>query len=453
MRRRRATRARAGWRSTVTTRYGSPSTTRTRSRCSITIPERSASGRFRRRTQAPTTSRSIFTGRSGSTSSPRTRSSASIPQPPNSPSSPCRGWIPRCGKSPSTSPERYGCRNTRTAGWCGSWSGDEFPGAARLSKKNGHPKVPVVGIGPETLSHGAPGAAPPVAEAAVREGDEPCCGGAAVAAPIAGTLLGSRRRHFLRRGVCLVTRKQCLAEELNAAFGRQHDAHLHAIGGRVALDDLHGDLRMHVVVVRVLAEPLGGLRAHLDARTAPVRLEAGEDLARDVPGNSLDGEARRGDCLGERALGVDVPQPVGQRLHVPQHRLVAFGQVEHLFPLQAEAHSHPDPMLGMGLFDADIVDQERTRVIILDLDQRFGEELGKSMDERINLQYPSLHLGNRELCGGYAPRPVSVQEAIPIRLDVTVQRIHPLGVSGHFMHRSHSLLLDVVITEMDGAWY
>jgi len=84
-------------------------------------------------------------------------------------------------------------------------------------------------------------------------------------------------------------------------------------------------------------------------------------------------------------------------------------------------------VLGVGLFDADIVDQERTRVIVLDLDQGLGKELGKSMDERIDLEYPSLHLGNRELCGGYAPRPVSVQEPIPIRLDVTVQRIHHWG--------------------------
>jgi len=55
-------------------------------------------------------------------------------------------------------------------------------------------------------------------------------------------------------------------------------------------------------------------------------------------------------------------------------------------------------MLGVGLFDADIVDEERTRVIILDLDQCLGKELGKSVDERISLQYPSLHLGDRELC-------------------------------------------------------
>src|SRR5260221_10994940 len=75
-------------------------------------------------------------------------------------------------------------------------------------KKNGHPKVPVVGIGPKTLSHGAPGAAPPVAEAAVREGDEPCCGGAAVAAPIAGTLLRSPRPHLPPPGGLLGNRQQ-----------------------------------------------------------------------------------------------------------------------------------------------------------------------------------------------------------------------------------------------------
>ena len=158
---------------------------------------------------------------------------------------------------------------------------------------------------------------------------------------------------------------------------------------------------------------------------------------RDVPGDALDGEARRCHRLGKRALGVDVPQPVGQGLHVPQHRPVAFGEIEHLFPLQAEAHSHPDPVLGVGFLDADIVDQERTRVIVLDLDQGLGKELGKSVDERINLEYPSLHLRDRQLGGGHASRPVSIQEPVPIGLDVTVQRIHPLGVSGQLIHRSH----------------
>src|SRR6266705_4496119 len=171
---------------------------------------------------------------------------------------------------------------------------------ARAQKKTGTRRCPLSASDRKLLSHFAPGATAAGAEAAIRKGDEPC-GGAAIAAPIGGTLVGSRRRTCLRRGVCLVTRKQCLAEELNAALGRQHDAHLRAFGGRIALDDLHRNLRMHVVVVRVLTEPLGGLRAHVDTLSAPVRLEAGAYFARDVPGNAFDREARRGNRLGERA--------------------------------------------------------------------------------------------------------------------------------------------------------
>src|SRR5216117_537686 len=136
-------------------------------------------------------------------------------------------------------------------------------------------------MGPEILMHCAPGAAAAVAEAAVREGDE-LRGGAAVAAPIAGALVGTRRRQLIRRRVGLMSRLQRLVEELNAALGREHDAHLRALGGRIALDDLHRDLGMHVVVVRVLTEPLGGLRAHLDARTTLVGLDGGEYLVREV---------------------------------------------------------------------------------------------------------------------------------------------------------------------------
>src|SRR5207248_1986426 len=83
---------------------------------------------------------------------------------------------------------------------------------------------------------------------------------------------------------CLVTDMQRLVEKLNAAFGREHDAHLHAFGGRIALDDLESDLRMHVVVLAMLTHPLVGLRAHLDARPAAVGLEAGDDFPGKITG-------------------------------------------------------------------------------------------------------------------------------------------------------------------------
>ena len=64
----------------------------------------------------------------------------------------------------------------------------------------------------------------------------------------------------------------------------------------------------------------------------------------------------------------------------------------------AEPLAHPQPMLCVRLLDADVVDQKGARVVVLDLDQPFGQELGKRVDERIDLQNPALHFRH-----GHAP--------------------------------------------------
>src|SRR5256884_9484272 len=122
-------------------------------------------------------------------------------------------------------------------------------------------------MGPESLSHWWPGAPAAVGQPAVGKGEK-LSDDARTATPIGGALLGRRSQQSIRRRVCLVTDMQRLVEKLNAAFGREHDAHLHAFGGRIPLDDLESDLRMHVVVLGMFTHPLVGLRAHIDAGPA-----------------------------------------------------------------------------------------------------------------------------------------------------------------------------------------
>src|SRR6185436_21183511 len=56
----------------------------------------------------------------------------------------------------------------------------------------------------------------------------------------------------LGRRIGLIPGQQGIVQELNAAFGGQHHPRLHLLGGGVALDKKKCDLRVLVVVVRVL---------------------------------------------------------------------------------------------------------------------------------------------------------------------------------------------------------
>ena len=70
-------------------------------------------------------------------------------------------------------------------------------------------------------------------------------------------------------------------------------------------------------------------------------------------------------------------------------------------------------MFGVGLLHPNIVDQERAGQVVFDFDQRFGQEFGERVDERIHVDYPSTQFvdcqaGGRcgELAGAprHAPR-------------------------------------------------
>jgi hypothetical protein len=105
---------------------------------------------------------------------------------------------------------------------------------------------------------------------------------------------------------------------------------------------------------------------------------------------------------------------------------MAVGRIQHFLARESEAHSHPDPVFRMRLLDANIVDQEGTRIVILDLDQAFGQELREGVDERIGLQDPAAHFSDRQSSIGYAFAPVPVQQVFAIRFQITVQRIDPV---------------------------
>src|SRR6266705_2484314 len=49
-------------------------------------------------------------------------------------------------------------------------------------------------------------------------------------------------------------------------------------------------------------------------------------------------------------------------------------------------------MLGVRLFDADVLDQKGAGEVVFHLDQGFGEKLREIVDERVDLQDPSLYV-------------------------------------------------------------
>src|SRR6266581_486903 len=163
----------------------------------------------------------------------------------------------------------------------------------------------------------------------------------------------------------------------------------------------------------------------------------------------FDGEARRGHGFGEGPLGVHAPHPVGERLHVAQDERLALGQIQHLLPAQAEAFAHPQPMLGVRFFDADVLDQERPGEVVLDLDQALGQKLREIVDERVELEDPSLHLFDAEPPRGDRFRPDPVDQIVPMGGHEFVHRGDPPRVRSHFAYRTgiHRLLPRAQVVE------
>src|SRR5213083_1843444 len=205
---------------------------------------------------------------------------------------------------------------------------------------------------------------------------------------------------------------------------------------------------MLVVVVGVLPYPLVRPGIHVHAGSVPVGLEARADLSCDGARNTFDGKAGRSHGFRKRPLGVHAPHPVGQRLHVAQGRSPPLRQVQHLLPVQAEPLAHPQPMLGVRLFDADVLDQKGAREVVLHLDQGFREKLREIVDERVDLQDPSLHLLDTEARRCYRFRPWAVDQAVPMGSHEFVHRRDPPRVRGYLVYRIgvhvHGLLSQVV---------
>src|SRR5881628_770833 len=105
-------------------------------------------------------------------------------------------------------------------------------------------------------------------------------------------------------------------------------------------------------------------------------------------------------------------------------------------------------MLGVRLFDADVLDQKGAREVVLHLDQGFREKLREIVDERVDLQDPSLHLLDTEARRCYRFRPWAVDQAVPMGSHEFVHRSDPPRVRGYLMYRIgvhvHGLLSQVV---------
>src|SRR5215831_18119043 len=94
-------------------------------------------------------------------------------------------------------------------------------------------------------------------------------------------------------------------------------------------------------------------------------------------------------------------------------------------------------MLGVRLLDPDVVDEETARVVVLNFYQSLGEELGECVDERINLEHPTLHLRKRKptVCNPFSPG--TVEQMIPIWLDVRFEDARPGRTNGYRLAGSH----------------
>ena len=223
-------------------------------------------------------------------------------------------------------------------------------------------------------------------------------------------------------------------EQFQTALGRVHDLSLHPRRNGVVLDDFQRELRMLVVVVGVLPYPLVRPWIHVHAGSIPVGLEARADLSCDRARDTFDGKARRGHGFCKRPLGIHAPHPVGQRLHVAQGRSPALSQVQHLLPVQAETLAHPQPVLGVRFFDADVLDQKGAGEVVFHLDQGLREKLRKIVDERVDLQDPSLHLLDTEARRRYRFRPRTVDQGVPMGSHEFVHGGDPPRVRGYLVY-------------------
>src|ERR1700704_538661 len=105
-------------------------------------------------------------------------------------------------------------------------------------------------------------------------------------------------------------------------------------------------------------------------------------------------------------------------------------------------------MLGVRLFDTDILDQKGAGEVVLHLDQGFGEKLREIVDERVDMKDPSLHLFDTEArrCDRFRPR--TVDQIVPMGSHEFVHGSDPSRMRGYLVYRTgvhiHSLLPQLV---------
>src|SRR6266511_204994 len=112
-------------------------------------------------------------------------------------------------------------------------------------------------------------------------------------------------------------------------------------------------------------------------------------------------------------------------------------------------------MLGVRLFDTDVLDQKGAGEVVLHLDQGFGEKLREIVDERVDVKDPSLHLLDAEGRRGDRFRPWTVDQIVPMGSHEFVHGSDPSRVRGYFVYRTgvhvHGLLSQVVESKIDAG--
>ena len=83
-----------------------------------------------------------------------------------------------------------------------------------------------------------------------------------------------------------------------------HHRHSLALRSGVARNDLQCNARMIIIVLRMIAESLGGLRTHVHVLARAVLHEGFQQRACQVSGHALNGEAGRGDYLARESFAL-----------------------------------------------------------------------------------------------------------------------------------------------------
>ena len=113
-----------------------------------------------------------------------------------------------------------------------------------------------------------------------------------------------RSRDQLRLRIPLAGAHERKIQQLQTAPRGGHHLHSLAFRSGVARNDLQCNARMIIIVLRMIAEPLGGLRTHVHVLARAVLHEGFQQRACQVSGHALNGEAGRGDYLASESFAL-----------------------------------------------------------------------------------------------------------------------------------------------------